>query len=303
MPPQGRDLLSADKLALAGGISGAVECLSVQPLDMAKTRLQLMTRGTARPTVSRALIDLMREGGVLRLYRGVLPELVAMTPKSSAMYTSYSVMLRPLQKSLGDSSVLAHGLAGFAAGMPEAMAVTPFQVVKVRLQSKEHLHRYTSTLQCVRVIAAEEGIAALATGLHVTIWRNSIWNGVFFGLMSSLRPPPGADVSSLAHNARTLVTGFVAGVIATCFNNPFDVIKSRIQAEIGSGRPPSASSPSLVGAWVGEAGFARMREVCAEEGVRGLYVGFTAKSLRMGFGGAIGMAAYEGAARWLAVAG
>ena len=35
-----------------------------------------------------------------------------------------------------------HALAGFIAAWPEALVVTPFQVVKVRLQTKELLSRY-----------------------------------------------------------------------------------------------------------------------------------------------------------------
>ena len=49
-----------------------------------------------------------------------------------------------------------------AAGVPEAAVVTPFQVVKVRLQAKEHLGRYHGTLHCLRTVLAEEGPRALA---------------------------------------------------------------------------------------------------------------------------------------------
>ena len=180
-----RDELSPDQLFIAGGLSGAIECLTVQPLDIAKTRLQLAVP-SARPAVSVALVGLVNEGGVFRLYRGVLPELAAMMPKSSAMYAAYETAFRKLRPSLGDSPI-AHAMAGFAAGLPEALVVTPFQVIKVRLHAKEHLHQYSGTLQCARRIVLEEGIGALATGLHVTVWRNGIWNAVYFSLMGTLR--------------------------------------------------------------------------------------------------------------------
>ena len=89
---QNRTMASAstDRMALAGGISGIVEGLVVQPLDMIKTRFQLMAApGVSRPTIGSALHGLIREGGLPRLYRGVVPELAAMTPKASAMYLSY----------------------------------------------------------------------------------------------------------------------------------------------------------------------------------------------------------------------
>lgn len=289
---EARNTLSASELFFAGGVSGIVEALAVQPLDMAKTRLQLMPLN--RPPLHRALVDVVQEGGVLRLYRGVLPELAAMTPKSSAMYASYESTLRLLRPSLGDTAA-AHFVAGLASGVPEALTVTPFQVVKVRLQAKEYLGRYTGTMQCVQRILAEEGLAAFTTGLHATIWRNSIWNSVYFALMGSLRPAIAGPEGShpLVESARTLALGFVSGVVATAFNNPFDVVKSRIQAEL-------RSEPAARGGLVGEAGFARLLDAWRVEGLAGLYAGFSAKALRMGVGGAVGMAAYEATAQWLA---
>ena len=81
-------------------------------------------------------------------------------------------------------------------------------------------------------------------------------------------------------------------MIATCCNNPFDVVKSRMQAERRCGGGGGAA--------LGEAGFARLHAIWLAEGFGGLYVGFVAKALRMGLGGAVGMAAYEGAAALLA---
>ena len=295
-----RDSLSADELFLAGGVSGIVECLTVQPFDMAKTRLHLMSPGT-RPSLIGALSGLVAEGGVFRLYRGILPELTAMTPKSSAMYASYDGALRILRPQLGESSS-THFVAGFISGLPEAITVTPFQLVKVRLQAKEHLQRYSGTFDCLRRVLVEEGAATLFIGLHATIWRNCVWNSVYFALMHALRPEQpsgdGGAMGTLLSSARTLTTGFVCGVIATCFNNPFDVVKSRLQAELGGvtkggrQRPVSPFNDSSVAG--------RLGAILRTEGAAGLYAGFSAKAMRMGVGGAVGMAAYESTAAWLA---
>lgn len=57
----------------AGAVSGVVEGLSIQPLEMLKTRFQIHTGAPLKvwPTVA----ELLREGGVLQLYRGALPEI------------------------------------------------------------------------------------------------------------------------------------------------------------------------------------------------------------------------------------
>ena len=154
-------------------------------------------------------------------------------------------------------------------------------------------------------ILAEEGPLALATGLHVTIWRNGVWNGIYFGLMHAMRPPidsgdaaadGGGGGGAFWQAIRTLGCGFGAGVIATAFNNPFDVAKSRIQSEVLLLERSSSGGSSLLG----EAGIGRGLSIWRSEGISGLYAGFSAKAIRMGMGGAVGMAAYEAAARWLA---
>ena len=64
-------------------------------------------------------------------------------------------------------------------------------------------------------------------GLGPTIWRNSVWNTVYFGTMHKLKTYIPKSESKLGESLITLTTGFVGAVFATCFNAPFDVVKSR----------------------------------------------------------------------------
>ena len=61
-------------------------------------------------------------------------------PKSSGMYATYEIVKRKVDTIDGfkDTSLSAY-IGGFASGIPESLIVTPSQVVKVRLQAKEHL--------------------------------------------------------------------------------------------------------------------------------------------------------------------
>ena len=289
---------STDRMALAGGISGIVEGLVVQPLDMIKTRFQLMAApGVSRPTIGSALHGLIREGGLPRLYRGVVPELAAMTPKASAMYLSYEEAKRVLRARGGLDGTPLHLAAGLASGVPEAIVVTPFQVVKVRLQAKEHLGRYRSTWHCLGRVVVEEGVLALTTGFTATVCRNSVWNAVYFAALHGAREarvlggePAGGSSGGALETLRTAALGFGAGIFATCFNAPFDVAKSRIQSARAAAGASDASAPSLV---------VRLAAIFRDEGLSGLYAGFTPKALRMGVGGAVGIAAYEAAIRVL----
>ena len=78
-------------------------------------------------------------------------------------------------------------IAGWCSGWVEALIVSPTQVIKVRLQAKEHLGRYSGPLDCVKKHIAEEGPLALFIGLSPTIWRNTVWNTVYFGTMFQIK--------------------------------------------------------------------------------------------------------------------
>ncbi len=67
---------------LAGATSGIVEGLSIQPLELIKTRFQI-NQGQ-RLHILPTLRDIIREGGVLQLYRGGLPEIAGLIPRATA---------------------------------------------------------------------------------------------------------------------------------------------------------------------------------------------------------------------------
>lgn len=85
---------SSTHLAYAGAIGGVVEAICVQPFDIVKTRFQLNTQ--TNQSIRGAISGLLAEGGVLRLYRGILPEMSGMIPKSSAMFWTYEQSKRVL---------------------------------------------------------------------------------------------------------------------------------------------------------------------------------------------------------------
>lgn len=154
-------------------------------------------------------------------------------------------------------------------------------MVKVRLQAKEHLGRYANSFDCVTKVFRDEGAKAFAIGMPATMFRNSIWNGVYFTTMfwikDALPVPHDSKVKATMHS---LSTGFVGGVIATMFNAPFDVVKSRIQAQSPNNIQYTSTLQALV--TIGRA-----------EGIGALYKGFTPKAIRMGAGGAVAVTAFE----------
>jgi solute carrier family 25 2-oxodicarboxylate transporter 21 len=52
--------------------------------------------------------------------------------------------------------------------------------------AKEHLGRYANTLDCLGQVLRQEGPAALFIGIAPTLWRNCLWNGVYYGTTHEL---------------------------------------------------------------------------------------------------------------------
>lgn len=102
------------------------------------------------------------EVGVRGLYRGVAATWLRDVP--------FSFIFFPLSANVksalgGEHSLLGLLAAGAIAGSVAAGAVTPFDVIKTRLQAKGAQARYSGIADCARKIARDEGAAAFAKGL------------------------------------------------------------------------------------------------------------------------------------------
>ncbi len=278
-------------------------------LDMIKTRHQLNPGQNV--SVSQTMRLIYQEGGFLRFYRGMTAEIVGIMPKSSGMYASYELGRRYLTEDDSIGRRMVHSLcekerartvvssffAGLFSGIPESLIVTPTQVVKVRLQSKDYLGRYKNTIDCFRQIVRDEGVLALTGGLFPTFYRNCVWNSIYFAtmpLLKSMVPEPKDILANPTHRnlyiadkGLTLVTGFFGAIFATCFNAPFDVVKSRVQSQMR----PTGSASTTVLKYRGT--FQTLFLIYKEEGLSACYKGFKPKAIRMGLGGAVAMFTFE----------
>ena len=168
--------------------------------------------------------------------------------------------------------------------------MTPAQIVKVRLQAREHAGKYNGPIDCAKKLLRQEGIMAFTIGLGPTIIRNSVWNSVYFGVMHKIQqhlPVSAAGVeghSDFRKSAQTFLSGFFGAVFATCFNAPFDVVKTRFQCQV---RDPAAGTLKYRNT------LQSLALIYKEEGFLSCYKGFRPKAIRMGLGGAVAITVYD----------
>lgn len=276
----------------AGFFSGVADACASHPLDQVKTQFHV-NRG-ANGSVLDALRSQYALGGVPRLYRGLLA--AAVRPQALCMFTGNEwsqrfVRSRQLIDVDGQLSSVGGYLAGFLTGYVEAASVTPFEVVKVRMQSLEHVGKYSSSSQCVRAMLREEGVASLYTGFWATAWRGCIFNGVFFGSLHWCKKelPLPEPASGAGKAALDLGLGFATALVATCAKMPLDVAKSRLQNQL---LPPAGEAPRYRHTLQVVATIAR------EEGPAACYKGFQPTAMRMVSGQGVAYASFELALGW-----
>ncbi|PIN11294.1 Mitochondrial tricarboxylate/dicarboxylate carrier protein [Handroanthus impetiginosus] len=229
--------------AVSGSLGGIMEAGCLQPIDVIKTRLQLDRSGSYKGIIHCGT-TITKNEGVRALWKGLTPFATHLTLKYTLRMGSNAV----LQSAFKDSqtgNLSQHGrlLAGFGAGVLEALAiVTPFEVVKIRLQQQRGLSpellKYKGPIHCARLILREEGILGLWAGAAPTVMRNGTNQAAMFtaksafdGILWNKHEGDG----KMLHPWQSMISGFLAGTAGPVCTGPFDVVKTRLMAQSRSG--------------------------------------------------------------------
>mmetsp|Transcript_45192 Transcript_45192/g.72681 ORF Transcript_45192/g.72681 Transcript_45192/m.72681 type:complete len:197 (+) Transcript_45192:118-708(+) len=193
MAKRKRQPLSMTQSATSAMFGGVCNVIAGQPFDTIKVRLQ--TQGTREKKLYAGPFDcfskMVRKEGMFSLYKGtsgafasIMTENVVLLTANTgikAMYRKYC--MRGTDRALNFSE---HALCGGLAGIFSAVAITPAEVVKVRLQvsrgkcaAKGDVHQYKGPIDCVRKTVRAEGIPGLFRGLNSVLARDLPFNCVF----------------------------------------------------------------------------------------------------------------------------
>jgi solute carrier family 25 citrate transporter 1 len=222
-------------------VGGALEAIALQPLDVLKTRLQL---GGSKATLGSTAASMFRTEGALSFYKGLTPFVTHLVTKYSVRWYFNDFYRGLLKDKQGNVSTMGGFMAGLGAGMTEAvLIVTPFEVIKTRLQQQKGTDRsqlmYKGPIDCATKILKEEGVLSLWKGNTPTMVRQG-WNQFFlFGTYEPMKKLFfGLEKTDPVSPHQSLLIGVVAGALGPLTNNPFDVAKTRLMAqrEIGAER-------------------------------------------------------------------
>jgi solute carrier family 25 aspartate/glutamate transporter 12/13 len=164
---------------VAGGTAGGCQVVFTNPLEIVKIRLQVQGEAAkAEGAAPRGALHIVRQLGLLGLYRGASACLLRDIPFSAIYFPTYSHLKKDVfhegyhGKRLSFFETLT---AAAIAGMPAAYLTTPADVVKTRLQveARKGQATYKGLADAFVRIYREEGFKALFKGGPARIIRSS----------------------------------------------------------------------------------------------------------------------------------
>lgn len=329
---EGKPLSSFIINLVAGGGSGCIETVLTYPLDLVKTRLQLETsikepaqhQGKRYGRILGMIQDIVRQDGWKALYRGLSSPLISEVPRRAVKFSSngyYTDLIK--MHFLDQSSVYKDAtgsvinpltttalLAGTFTGFTEAIFHTPFEVVKIRMQSEEYRHLKNS-FECVKNIFEKEKLVGLFRGLESYLLRQGLWNGLYFGGITQLKISfpvehfmeqkisiKGPSIEKKCKKEDTsknefkimmhnFLVGLTAGSFATIVNTPLDVAKTRIQHQ------NTVQHTGTLYAFSGNSSLHVLKRIFIEEGFRACFKGCAARLIRSTPGSGVLLVFYE----------
>ncbi|KAL0036201.1 hypothetical protein WJX79_007894 [Trebouxia sp. C0005] len=143
-------------------------------------------------------MDVMRqvmrsEGGVIGLYKGLVPTLLREVPGCAAMFAAYEAikLSAAKQQGLSNTNELGKGtlmVAGGAAGAVYWLTVYPADIIKSKLQTDSYQQpAYRGTLHCARQLYAADGMAAFFKGFSPAFGRSVPANAAAFLVYEMVR--------------------------------------------------------------------------------------------------------------------
>ncbi|GER48351.1 mitochondrial substrate carrier family protein [Striga asiatica] len=134
------------------------------------------------------------------------------------------------------TTVVQRSCAGIGAGAIQSFVITPIELIKIRLQLQRKTEsniNHSGPLDVTRNILKTQGWRGMYRGLGITLLRDAPSHGVYFWTYEFAREQihRGCRKNGQESFATMLFAGGLAGVTSWISCYPFDVLKTRIQAQ------------------------------------------------------------------------
>jgi len=195
-----------------------------------------------------------KETGVRSLYRGLPVQMIGIIPEKALKLSINDSARYALRNPNGTIDFSKEALAGGLAGFCQVVITSPMERFKIlmQLQHLKPVVERETVLQCAGKIM-NSGIRGIYTGASATLARDVFFSVIYFPFFSRTKQqfglasnnsvwsifhrkgtdPSETDLTKRVNLFGTFNAGMLAGGISAWLATPFDVIKTRMQAEGG----------------------------------------------------------------------
>ncbi|KAL1925359.1 uncharacterized protein VTP21DRAFT_242 [Calcarisporiella thermophila] len=290
------DLLESAHSFALGSIAGAVGATVVYPIDLVKTRMQNQRSKVVGEILYKNSWDcfkkVVKNEGLLGLYRGLGPQLVGVAPEKAIKLTVNDLVRGKLKnKDTGEIWWGYEVIAGGTAGGCQVIFTNPLEIVKIRLQIQGEMAKHIEGVpkRSATWIVRNLGIVGLYKGASACLLRDIPFSAIYFPAYAHLKRDvfhEGRDGKKLSIG-ELLLSGGIAGMPAAYLTTPADVIKTRLQVEARKGQTTYSGITDAA------------RKIMREEGFRAFFKGGVARVLRSSPQFATTLMVYELLQKWL----
>lgn len=250
------------KNLVAGAMARGLAAVIMFPIDVVKTRMQFQRSSALQNHNIRtykngidAFFSIIREEGILRMYKGLPMKLVYITPAAAVSFTVYEQFMTNVNAELQKKNsskvswtlpLLTLAAGGFARVLGTACR-TPFDILKQQLQIEGQIYGVKSKtiMQTIKHVLQQQGLKGFWSGYSVTLLRDAPFAAIYFTSYEALKRLQlkllekrdfatgynKNEKTTAQKSAAHFISGAFAGAIATLCTIPIDVVKTRLQTQ------------------------------------------------------------------------
>lgn len=209
---------------IAGYFAGLSGVVVGYPLDTIKALIQ--TRGKSISSIAKGLNQ-------IAFFRGLPLPVLSLPLNNSMLFGVYGYSLSYLNngnRNEREANIKSIYFSGIVAGMATSFPKNPTEVLKIHLQTHDKA-KISGLTDCIQQIIRTHGLKGLFRGITALVFRDSFSFGTYFLTYEMMRRK-NAELNIIESQMVTnLISGGCAGAFAWLQVIPFDVIKSRLQAD------------------------------------------------------------------------
>lgn len=281
---------------LAGAGAGVIAKSATAPLERIKILMQIQAMATHAPTdgnpnvlyrsVPQALVKIVKDEGVLALYKGNFANCVRVIPNYALKFgcnDAYKDLVCTPGQTHADLTFPQLVAVGSLAGVTQICGSYPLETIRTRISLSAGFGiQYNGIVDCARRTVQTEGFSALYKGIGPTFLSGAPYVGLQMASFEVIKRSLPTEHDGTINPGYKMIGGAAAGLFSQMITYPGDTIRRRMQTNGMGGA-----------ARVYQNSWHCMKMVLAREGFKGFYLGATANAIRCLPGAGIQFAAYD----------